>query len=264
MRSATSSWPPAQRRGRNRAGSLVASLAARYRPDELCLWTIASRQTLTVELADLPHQARRFVAPDDDAAVQAVLETLWVEVAERRRATAEAEGQGWRPSADQPEHVLVVAELGQLKDDGTTLELLGTDGPWVGVRVIAATTQAQALGDDVLTHFGTRLVLQTLDDDESVHLFGRPEAADLGPGELFVRVDGQAPVRVRGFRVSEEPLAELVRLMREAYPGPHGARGSAFTVASSPEDSAPACPRSRPRRCSRWPSCCCAGRAGGG
>jgi len=220
--------------------SVVASLAARYRPDELRLWTIASRQTLAVELADLPHQARRFVAPDDDAVVQAVLQTLRAEVAERRRATAEAEGQGWRPSADQPEHVLVVAELGQLKDDGTTLELLGTDGPWVGVRVIAATTQAQALGDDVLTHFGTRLVLQTLDDDESVHLLGRPEAADLGPGELFVRVDGQAPVRVRGFRVSEEHLAALVRLMREAYPDPHRTQGPAFTVANAPEDEAPA------------------------
>lgn len=211
--------------------SLVASLAARVRPDELRLWTIAAPQTLPSGLARLPHQSQAFVPPDDDPGVDAVLQMLRAEVAERLRKAPERDDRGWRPSASEPEHVLVVAELGALADDGTTLELLGTHGPSVGVRVVAATGQAQALGEDVLGHFETRLVLQTLDDGESVHLLGRPDAVDLGPGELLVRLDGRPPVPLRGFRVSEEHLGELVRVMRDAYPSPSLALLPAFVDA---------------------------------
>ena len=200
--------------------SVVASLAARFRPDELRLWTVAGPQALPAELARLPHQARAFVDPDDEPGVEDVLRTLRAEVERRLRDAAESKVRRWRPSADQPMHVLVVSELAALSDDGTTFELLGNQGPSVGVRLLAATTRALTLGQDVLGHLETRLALQTQDDAESTHLLGRPDAVDLGPGELLVRIDGRAPVPLRGFRVREEHLGELARVMRDAYPRP--------------------------------------------
>lgn len=207
--------------------TLVAALAARCRPDELRLSMIASRRTLPRQLVDLPHQCCDAIDPEDDAGVRAVLAGLRTELVRRMRA-AEADGTpGWQPSPDQPELVLVVGELGALEVDGTTLELIGTHGPTHGVRLLAATTESGAFGDEVLPHFTTRLVLQTLDDDESIHLLGRPEAADLGSGELLLRVEGREPVRLRGFRVAAERLDELVRLTREAYGGRWRAAGGA-------------------------------------
>jgi len=69
----------------------------------------------------------------------------------------------------------------------------------------------------MLAHFTTRLVLDTLDEDQSVRLIGRPDAAKLMGGELLVRIDARQPVRVRGFRISTDHVDELVRLAREAY-----------------------------------------------
>lgn len=219
--------------------SVVASLAARVRPDELHLWTVAAPQTLPASLARLPHQGQAFVRPDDDPQVDAVLHMLRSEVAERLQTAAERGSERWRPTASEPEHVLVVGELAALGDDGTTLELLGTHGPSVGVRLLAATAQAQAFGEDVLGHFGTRLVLQTLDDGESVRLLGRPDAVDLGAGELLVRLDGRSPVPLRGFRVSEKHVGELVRVMRDAYPRASLAPRPALIDAGAPEGAVP-------------------------
>src|SRR5262249_49432160 len=79
------------------------------------------------------------------------------------------------------------------------------------------TSRPEALGDDLLAHFETRLVLQTLDDDQSIHMLGQPDAAELADGELLARIGGRAPTRAHGFRVSVGHLDELLRLMREAY-----------------------------------------------
>ncbi len=219
--------------------TLVAALAARCRPDELRLSMIASRRTLPRQLVDLPHQCGEAIDPEDDAGVRAVLAGLRAELVRRIRSTEADGAPGWQPSPDQPELVLVLGELDALEDDGTTLELIGAHGPPHGVRLLAATSESGAFGEEVLPHFTTRLVLQTLDDDESIHLLGRPEAADLGSGELLLRVKGREPVRLRGFRVSAERLDELVRLTREAYGGRWRAAAGAAPDLDEPGAGAP-------------------------
>src|SRR5690606_23129530 len=92
-------------------------------------------------------------------------------------------------------------------------------GPDVGVRLVAGTTHADMLDDGVMALFGTRFVLQTTDDDESIRLLGEPEAADLGNGEILFRIGGRKVIRARGFRVTGEHLDTLLRVMREADRG---------------------------------------------
>ena len=115
--------------------------------------------------------------------------------------------------------------------EATTFELLGVHGAAHGIRLLAASTRPEAIGEELLAHFATRVALQTLDEDASIRLIGRPDAADLGGGgDLLVRIDGRVPLRARGFRLSPEHLDQLVRVMREAYVG---STASAASVASS-------------------------------
>lgn len=197
--------------------SLIASLAAQCRPEELRLLTIADHRTLPPQLLRLPHHADDVINPDDDDAVRETLEQLRRELVRRIRRTEGERGHAWRATSEEPEIVLVVGELANLPDDGTTLELIGSQGARHGVRLLVATARTDALAADVLSHFGTRVVLQTLDDDESIHLIGHAEAAVLTDGELYLRIDGRTPIRLRGFRISPEHLDELVRLMCELY-----------------------------------------------
>ncbi|MHB0929242.1 MAG: LysM peptidoglycan-binding domain-containing protein, partial [Candidatus Nanopelagicales bacterium] len=197
--------------------SVVSALATRCRPEELRLWTVADRRLLPPQLLQLPHQCGALVDPADEAGVSRVLQQVRAELIRRMRES-EREGSFGRASQSvEPDLVLAIGELGNLKDDGTTLELIGVHGPTHGVRLLATTTSPADLALDVLAHFGTRLVLQTLDDDESIRLLGHPDAADLGTGDLLLRIDGRVPVRALGFRVASDRLDELVRLMREAY-----------------------------------------------
>lgn len=218
--------------------SLIAALVSRCRPEDLHLWTLAHQRSLPAGLLALPHQ-RGVLDPDDGAQVADLLSQFRVEVVRRMHGADRAGGGAWRPRPDEPELVLVVGELGELEDDGTTLELLGSQGAAVGVRLLARTTQAGMVGTDVATHFSTRFVLQTLDDDESIQLIGQPDAVDLGGGEFLLRIDGRAPARLRGFRVSAEHLAELARLMQAAYG--NGAAGD--VVGSDEADAAEASAR---------------------
>lgn len=199
--------------------SVIAALAAHCRPEELRLWTIASRRTLPAQLQHLPHQCCGLADPGDHVQVNRVLEHVRAELVRRMRSAEEDAGEASARRAE-PEVVLVIGELDEVEDDGATLELIGVHGPEHGVRLLAATTDAACLSEDVLAHFGTRLVLQTLDDDESIKLLGRPDAADLGSGDLLFRIDGRLPVRARGFRISADHLDNLVRLMRGAYGDP--------------------------------------------
>lgn len=207
--------------------TLLAAVAARRPPDALRLWMVADPRTVPRQLGHLPHRGGDVIDPEDTAAVRAVLANLRSELLRRMRAAEQDGAARWQPQPDQPELLLVVTELGTLEDDGTTLELIGAHGPAYGIRLLAATTEPGSVGDEVLAHFTTRLVLQTLDDDESIHLLGRPDAVDLSTGELLLRIDGREPVRLRGFRVSPDHLDELVRLMREADGGERGAVGVA-------------------------------------
>lgn len=196
---------------------LTATLASRRRPDTLQLWTIADQRTLPTQLAQLPHQISSFIDPHDESQVDGKLADIRAILTRRIRA-AET-GQEWRATREEPEIVLVVDELANLPDDGTTLELIGSRGPDHGVRLLVASSRAEALSDAILSYFNTHLILQTMDDDESIRLLGQPEGADLGSGELFLRIDGRSPVRIRGLHVSPEHLDELIRVMREEYEG---------------------------------------------
>ena len=210
--------------------SLLAALSAHRRPDQLQLWTLTRRTTLPDQLRKLPHQQRILVDPDEEQ-VQALLEDVRAELLRRMH--------GQDRSCDVsgvPEIVLLVDEIGMLPRDDTTLEMIGTHGPSYGMRVIATTTNAATLGE-LLAPFSTRLVLQTLDEEESVLLLGRPDAADLGSAEVLVRIEAREPVCVRGFQVSAEHLSELLVLMDAAY-GPRQTRIQPETVGSDPSSFA--------------------------
>ncbi len=197
--------------------SLIASLAAQCRPEELHLVTIVNRCTMPTQLWKLPHHAGDFINPDDEDTVRETLDQLRTELVRRMRCTEGEGGHAWRATSKEPEIMVVVGEMANLPDDGTTLELIGSQGARHGVRLLVATARTDALAADVLSHFGTRVVLQTLDDDESIHLIGHAEAAVLTDGELYLRIDGRTPIRLRGFRISPEHLDELVRLMCTVY-----------------------------------------------
>jgi len=195
--------------------SLIASLAARCRPEELRFVTIANRCTMPTQLWKLPHHAGDFINPDDEDTVRETLDQLRTELVRRMRCTEREGGHAWRATSKEPEIMLVVGEMANLPDDGTTLELIGSQGARHGVRLLVATARTDALAVDMLSHFGTRVVLQTRDDEESIHLIGHAEATVLTEGELYLRIDGRTPIRLRGFRISPEHLDELVRLMCE-------------------------------------------------
>jgi len=213
--------------------SLLAALSAHRRPEDLRVWTVVRRTTLPEQIHRFPHQDTVLIDPDDDT-VRARFEDLRAELLRRMRA-----GEKGKPTeADrESEIVLVLDELGTLPPDDTTLELIGTHGPAHGIRLIATTTNAATLGD-LLAHFSTRLVLLTLDDDESILMLGQPEGADLGSGDVFVRPAGRAPVRVRGFQVSGDHLDELAQLMEAAYGGtaPETGRSAPAVTAMDPDD----------------------------
>ena len=219
--------------------SLVAALTARCRPEALHLWTIARGRGLPAGLLALPHQ-RGVIEPGDGAQVGDLLGRLRAEVVRRMHEADRASDGDRPPRPAEPELVLVIGELGEIEDDGTTLELIGSQGAAVGVRLLAGTAQAGMVGADVLTHFATRLALQTLDDVESIQLVGQPDAVDLGSGEALLRMDGRAPVRLRGFRVSAVHLADLAQLMQAAYG--HGPAGGEVkrNEATGVDSSAPA------------------------
>jgi DNA-binding SARP family transcriptional activator len=240
--------------------SLVVALAAQRRPGALRLWGIGDGRSLPWAPAGLPHLVG-LVDPGDAEGAAALLADLRAETERRASAAPAGDPDGGAP---RPELVLVVGELADLPDDGTTLEVLGTLGPVAGVRLLGATTRLPAVADGVLAQFPTRIALQAMDDGEGVRLLGAPEAADLGAGEVLVRLDGRAAERLQGFRVAPERLTELGRLMRLAagadgtevahgpaadppgtgadVPGPPGALGAPGVEGADPDGSVPAPP----------------------
>jgi DNA-binding SARP family transcriptional activator len=164
-----------------------------------------------------------------------VLDELRAELTRRVRGTERNEVGEARTRC--PDLALVVGELADLDAGDTTLEIIGADGPSHGVQLLAGTTRPEALGPEILTHFDTRLVLQTLDEHQSVQVLGRSDAAHLSSGELLVRLAGRSPVHARGLRLDVDHLDLLVRLMAEVY----GSRpGRAPGTASSEERAVPA------------------------
>ncbi len=202
--------------------ALAAILASRRHPDTLRLWAIAHPQTLPAELFRLPHWGDPRIDPDDDARVTGLLADLRAELDRRR---------GEPPDTPRPELVLVLGEVADLTrrlDDGlvgTSLELLATDGPAHGIRIVGATARPEALDEGFLRHLATRLVLPLGDEAGSVRLLGVPDATRLAGGHLLLRPAGRAPRgfagvaadRVRGYRIAPEALRTLAEQMQRAY-----------------------------------------------
>ncbi len=197
--------------------SLVSALAARCRPEELRLWTIASPRTLPLELAHLPHQCGGLIDPADEARVADVLAEIEAELA-RRMGQVDDDGQQREAAiAGEPEIVLVLGELADVDIDAALLDKLEMHGPQHRIRILAATSQPEVLEDDMVHRFTTRLVLEMMDEEESIRLLAEPDAADLATGEMLVRIDGRRMTLVRGLRVSGDHLEHIIRLMNEAY-----------------------------------------------
>jgi hypothetical protein len=94
------------------------------------------------------------------------------------------------------------------------------DGPRSGIRLLAA---SERTGEDLvrrcpaLSAFGTRLVLQATDEDESMAVLGASGAEYLAAsGQLLVRLEGRVPMQAYGFRVHPDQLARLVEVTRDA------------------------------------------------
>ncbi|MFN8472782.1 MAG: LysM peptidoglycan-binding domain-containing protein [Anaerolineae bacterium] len=197
--------------------SLVSALAARCRPEELRLWTIASPRTLPPELAHLPHRCGELIDPADEARVADVLAEVAAELARRMGQVNDDPKQREAGSSGEPEIVLVLGELADVDIDAALLDKLEMHGPQHRIRILAATSQPEVLEDDMVHRFTTRLVLEMMDEEESIRLLAEPDAADLATGEILVRIDGRRMTLVRGLRVSGDNLEHIIRLMNEAY-----------------------------------------------
>jgi hypothetical protein len=135
---------------------LIAALAARCRPEDLELWTIATRRSLPPRLADLPHQRFGFVDPEDGEAVSKLLTRIRAELARRTWRAEDPEAEP--DEGPEPPIVLVVGDLAELSADPTTLDVIGTDGLACGIRLLVGTTRPCATAFDALAHCQTRLV----------------------------------------------------------------------------------------------------------
>jgi hypothetical protein len=121
-------------------------------------------------------------------------------------------------ATSDPDLVVIIRELADL--DAEQMSALGAvalDGPRYRVRLLAASERAP--GELVqrcalLNEFGTRLVLQAADEDESVALLGTPGAEELSAGgQVLLRLDGRTPVQANAYRVPPQHLTRLLKLM---------------------------------------------------
>jgi nucleoid-associated protein YgaU/DNA-binding SARP family transcriptional activator len=239
--------------GRSGAGvptvltGLVAALAARCHPRALRLITVGrpppegpagstcdsedpERAGVLPGAVDaFPHLEGPRVPPDDREAVAGLAARLRDEVA-RRAAGGGGAGAAEDGAPGSPDLVVVLEDLaapGALGALEALLEAVGPDGPRCGVSLLAATTRPEALPDAPLAGFATRLVLRTPDAATGRRLCDAADADLLdGGGHLLLSLAGRESVQLRGFRVAPEALDQLVRLMREAYPGPPAGSGS--------------------------------------
>ena len=144
----------------------------------------------------------------DPAAVQQALMAVRQELDRRMAAGA----------TDEPDLVVVIRELGDL--DAAAIGMLKTiaaAGPRHRVRLVVASERpvAEVLQDcPFLDELGTRLVLQTRDEEESVALLGTPAGEELGSGgHALLRLESRVPIQGWARLVPGDYLARLLSLM---------------------------------------------------
>lgn len=197
--------------------TLLASLAARFTPEQLQIWSVADLHLLPAQLRDLPHH-RVSIDSEEKAEVEATLAKLRAELVRRMSALRHPDIRNDGDRLDWSEILLVLGEIGEIgavADDRATFDLISAHGARYGMRCVATTAQCDSLSYDNLNYFGSHLVLQLSDDDQSIKLIGRPDASQLGNGEFMLRLGHRAPLRVRGFRIEASDLDGLIRAMHE-------------------------------------------------
>lgn len=146
--------------------AILASLAARSTPTELQLRVVAAKGSLPREVLALPHQATPTTDAEQIDDVQMSITSVVEELARRQQHSLTAE----------PPLVFVVRELCELSLDAiAALTSVLIDGPRYGIRLLVGTEHAATDLQNAfpaLTDMGTRLVLRTSDEDESVALVG--------------------------------------------------------------------------------------------
>jgi nucleoid-associated protein YgaU len=189
--------------------ALLASLASVRRPEDLGVVLLARPHTLPEEIGLLPQVLTDTIDPADSAAVNHMLDDV------RRELDNRAAGEG---TAEQPDLVVVVREMCDLEPSAIAqLGVLAAAGPVHNVRVIVGSERPVAELAKVcpfLNAFGTRIVLRTRDEEESIALIGAPGAEELGRGgHALLRLEGRVPIQGWACRVPPEHLARLLELM---------------------------------------------------
>jgi LysM domain-containing protein len=188
---------------------LLAGLVAKKSPAALGFLVIGSARSLPDEVLELPHVLDGLVDPHDEHRTLQALKSVRLELEQRMSAK-----QG-----DVPDLVVVINELGQLSAEH--VEVLGSvmvQGPRYGVRVLAASARRPtelAQHCPILSEFGTRLVLRTVDEEESLALVGSVDATELDSGgHLLARLEGRVPLQAHGYRAAPDRLKVLVGAIR--------------------------------------------------
>jgi LysM repeat protein len=213
--------------------ALVAALASVRAPEDLGLVVVARPHTLPDEIGLLPHGLLDVVDPGEPEAVQHALEGVKLEIDRRRQA---------RSLADAADIVVVLRELADLEAEAmASAAAIAATGPQHGVRLLAASERpvAELLGIcPFVDRLGTRLVLQTATEEDSVALLGMDGAEYLGAGgHALLRFEGRTPYHGWAHRVSADRLARLAHMM--------GTRPSVVPV-PAPKDQAPPAPPDAP------------------
>jgi hypothetical protein len=211
--------------------ALVAALASVRAPEDLGLVVIARPHAMPDEISVLPYGLLDVADPGEPAAVQHALEGVQIEIDRRRQAGV----------SDDADMVVVVRELCDLEPEAMAVcAAIAATGPDHGVRVVAASEHPVA---DLLRscpfvdQLGTRLVLQTASEEDSVALLGMDGAEGLGAGgHALLRMEGRMPYPAWAPYVPADLLARLVHLM--------GTRARADS--SSQADAPDAAPRDEP------------------
>ncbi|TMQ91310.1 cell division protein FtsK [Actinomadura soli] len=198
--------------------TLIASLAAANRPDEMAFVLIGSEGggARFRECARLPHTIGVVTGLDGHTA-ERTLESLAAELRRREEVLLDAGAKdidgydGLRPGRPDlpsvPRLVLVVDEFAAMAAEVpgfvTGLVDIGRRGRPLGVHLVLATRRpAEAAG--ILADADLRIALRLTGPDESTEVLGSPEAARISkstPGRCYVRSGESPPLAVQVARV---------------------------------------------------------------
>jgi nucleoid-associated protein YgaU len=210
--------------------ALAAALASVRAPEDLGLVVVARPHTLPDEIGRFPHVLVDAVDPGDPEAVQHAIEDVRLEIDRRRQSG----------STGEADLVLLVRELGDLEPDALeTVAGIAATGPEHSVRILAASERS--VPDLLRTcpfidRLGTRLVLQTATEEDSVALLGVPGAERIGAGGFaLLRLEGRIPFHGSAHRVPADRLARLVQGMQTRAPAVSDAAADEPSAATSDE-----------------------------